>query len=75
MNSARSVKSKSSVLARRYQAALRRYLQQGPAASLHPAVRLGRQAVALGLETLDLAVIHEQALLGQPLQARRRPGS
>ena len=46
---------------RRYQTALRRYLKQGPAASVRPAQRLGRQAVALGLVTLDIAQIHEQA--------------
>lgn len=57
----------SDVLAPRYEAALRRYLKQGPAASLQPAVRLGRQAVASGLETLDVALIHEQALLVQVL--------
>jgi len=34
---------------------------------LRPALRLGRQAVALGLETLDLALIHEQALIVQAL--------
>ena len=54
---------KSSELARRYEAALRRYLDQGQSADFRPVVRLGRQAVALGLETLELAVIHEQALL------------
>lgn len=46
----------------RYQTALRRYLAQGPDASLRTALRLGRQAVALGLETLDVAQSHEQAL-------------
>jgi signal transduction histidine kinase len=46
-----------------YQAALRRHLKQGQAASMRPALRLGRQAVGLGLETLDLAKFHEQALL------------
>ncbi|OGV46947.1 MAG: hypothetical protein A2X46_19280 [Lentisphaerae bacterium GWF2_57_35] len=54
-------------LLRPYQAALSRYLKQGPAASLQPALRLGRQAVASGLETLDLALIHEQALITQAL--------
>jgi signal transduction histidine kinase len=43
--------------------ALRKQLKQGPQASLQPALELGRQAVALGLETLDLARIHEQALV------------
>jgi two-component system sensor histidine kinase DegS len=48
--------------ARRYRAALRKYLAQGPGSSLQPALGLGRQAVALGLETLDVARFHEQAL-------------
>ena len=50
-------------LSQRYLTALRRHLQQGPQASLRPALILGRQAVALGLETLTLARIHEQALV------------
>lgn len=57
------MKRKGCTLQRTYQAALHRYLKKGPAASVHPAQRLGRQAVSLGLETLDLALIHEQALL------------
>ena len=57
------MKHKGGALVRPYQAALRRYLKRGPAASLKPAMKLGRQAVAMGLETLDLALIHEQALL------------
>ena len=68
MTSSSSIKrNPPSALARRYAAALRRYLKQGSAASLQPAVRLGRQAVAAGLETLDLALLHEQALLTQVL--------
>jgi len=47
---------------RRYQTALRRYLTQGVSAGLQPALRLGHQAAALGLETLALASIHEQVL-------------
>ena len=47
---------------KRYQNALRKHLEQGAGASLRTAVRMGREAVALGLETLDLARIHEQAL-------------
>ena len=58
---------KASGLARRYQAALRRYLKPGPAASLTPATKLGHQAVQFGLETLDLALMHEQALIAQVL--------
>jgi len=48
---------------RRYQAALSKYLDQGPGASLRPALGLGRLAVARGLKTLDLARFHEQALM------------
>lgn len=48
--------------AKRYPAALRNYLGQGPRSSLRPALGLGRQAAALGLETLDVARVHEQAL-------------
>jgi signal transduction histidine kinase len=49
-------------LSGQYLAALRKHLKAGPKASSQPAIRLGRQAVALGLETLHLARIHEQAL-------------
>jgi len=49
-------------LSQRYAAALEKNLKQGPQASLQPALELGRDAVALGLETLDLARIHEHAL-------------
>ncbi len=57
-------KRKMSALARRYELELRRYLKRLPAASVQPALKLGCQAVALGLETLDLALIHEHAVLG-----------
>jgi signal transduction histidine kinase len=50
-------------LARRYVATLRKHLKQGPRASLQPAHALGRRSMALGLETLDLARFHEQALI------------
>jgi signal transduction histidine kinase len=43
--------------------ALRKHLKQEPGASLQPALRLGRQTVVLGLETLELARIHERALV------------
>jgi hypothetical protein len=68
MNSSSSIKKLE--LARRYQSALSRYLKGGPAASLRPAVKLGREAIALGLETLDLTLIHEQALITQALPIR-----
>jgi signal transduction histidine kinase len=50
-------------LSRHYQAALRKHLKQGPRASLQPAQGLGRRAMTLGLETLDLARMHQQALI------------
>jgi len=56
------MKRKLSRLSRRYTLALRKHLEQGPQASLQPARGLGRQAVSLGLETLDVARIHEGAL-------------
>jgi len=49
-------------LSQRYAAALQKYLRQGARGNLRPARGLGLRAVALGLETLDLARIHEQAL-------------
>ena len=56
------MKPKSNGLSQKYVAALEKHLKQGPNASLQPALELGRLAVAHGLETLDLARIHEQAL-------------
>jgi signal transduction histidine kinase len=50
-------------LAQRYVVALRKHLKQDPQAGLQPAQGLGRRALALGLETLDLARFHEQALI------------
>ena len=52
-------------LAQRYVAALRKHLTQGPRADAPrgTAQGLGRRAVAIGLETLDLARFHEQALI------------
>ena len=56
------MKRKLSALSRRYASALRKHLKEGPKASLQPARGLGQQAVSLGLETLDVAKIHEGAL-------------
>jgi len=50
-------------LSQQYVATLEKHLKQGPQASLSQALELGQRAVALGLETLDLARIHEQALI------------
>ena len=49
-------------LSQDYVTALRRHLRQGPRAILTPALKLGRRAIALGLETLGLACVHAQAL-------------
>jgi hypothetical protein len=57
------METKLTVLSRRYQAALQKNLDQGPRASPRSADGLGRRALAIGLETLDLAKIHEQALI------------
>jgi len=56
------MKAKLIRLSRSYGAALRKHLKQGPRASLQPARGLGREAVAIGLETLDVARIHQEAL-------------
>ncbi len=57
------METKLANLSRRYQAALLRHLKQGPQGSPRSADGLGREALDLGLETLDLAKIHEQALV------------
>jgi signal transduction histidine kinase len=56
------MKQKLIGLSQRYVAALRIHLKQGPRASCQPALALGGEAVALGLDTLELARIHERAL-------------
>jgi signal transduction histidine kinase len=50
-------------LSRRYQAALREHLKGTRRATLLPARRLGHWAMSLGLETLELVRLHEQALI------------
>ena len=60
-------------LSRRYQTALRKHLKQGARASPPSADRFGRQALAIGLETLDLAKIHEQALTAIVSPGSSRP--
>jgi len=56
------MKQKLTGLSRRYAWALKKYLKQGLGATVHPARGLGLQAVKLGLETLDVAKIHEATL-------------
>lgn len=61
------MKRQPSKLSRRYQAALRTHLKQGRSANLESARGLGSQALAAGLQTLDLAKLHEQTLVAQIL--------
>jgi two-component system sensor histidine kinase DegS len=67
------MKQKLTGLSQRYVTALGTHLKQGPRASVQPALGLGRRAVALGLETLELARIHEQAVATLEL-AKKRDG-
>ena len=57
------MKRRLRALSQQYVMALKNHLQQGSRASLRPARGLGSHAVAIGLETLDLARIHERALV------------
>jgi len=58
-------------LSEQYVTALEKILKQGPQANRLPALKLGRRAVVLGLETLDLARIHEEALVKLHLSGRK----
>jgi len=53
-----------------YQARLLAYLKQPAGAELQLAQGIGQQALAAGLETLDLAKLHEQILVTQVLPGR-----
>jgi signal transduction histidine kinase len=55
---------------RRYQAALLTYLKQYPGARLQPAHGMGQHALTAGLQTLDMARLHEQILVTQVLPGR-----
>src|SRR5690242_16060444 len=52
---------------RRYEGVLRRHLKEGPQARAESARGLGSQALAVGLQTLDLAKVHERVLVMQIL--------
>lgn len=54
---------KQSELSRLYHAGLEQHLKQGAEADMEPARQLGNRALAIGLETLDMARIHEIALV------------
>lgn len=62
VNLAYIMKRKLSAMSQQYVTALKKHLKQGPRGSLPAARGLGRRAVAIGLETLDVARIHEGAL-------------
>jgi signal transduction histidine kinase len=55
---------------RRYQRALLTYLKQGSGGRLEPARGMGQQALTAGLQTLDMAKLHEQILVTQVLPGR-----
>jgi len=63
MNSGTMKKRELAALSRRYQAALRRHMEHGSRPGVRLARELGRRAMDIGLETLDIARIHEQALI------------
>jgi len=63
MNSVTSMNDKRTELLRLYQLELQQQLAQGVATDLESARELGRYAMTLGLETLDMARIHEIALV------------
>lgn len=67
------MKQKLTRLSQSYATALQKHLKGGPRDGLQQALRLGRRAVALGLETLEIARIHEQAL-GTLESALRKDG-
>ena len=52
---------------RRYQAALLGYLRRGSASGLNSAQGMGQEALNVGLQTLDLAKLHEQILVSEVL--------
>jgi signal transduction histidine kinase len=65
------MKRKLTRLSRGYATALHKYLKQGRQASLLPARELGRRAAAIGLETLDVAKMHQTALAALEASSRR----
>jgi len=56
------MKQKLIRLSQRYKTALRTHVRPGARDGLQPALELGRQAVVLGVETLELARMHESAV-------------
>ncbi len=65
------MQKKLTKLSQRYVTTLRRHLRRAPRANSPAALGLGRQAVVLGLETLELARIHEHALIALKLSSQK----
>jgi signal transduction histidine kinase len=61
------MKRNITLLSARYSAALRMCLKAGSASSVKAPLKLGRLAAALGVETLEMARIHERALVSLKL--------
>jgi len=65
------MKPKPINFSQRYRLALRAHLKSGRSASLEPARGLGDQALSAGMQTLDLAKLHEQILVTEVLPGFR----
>jgi signal transduction histidine kinase len=65
------MKRPSILLAGHYVVALKEHLEGSSPANGEPALPLGRQSLAAGLQTLDLARIHEHAELQQGVAERK----
>jgi signal transduction histidine kinase len=66
------MKQKLIRLSQRYLAALRKHLEPGAPAGPQSALALGRRAVVLELETLGLALIHEESLATLNLSRQKK---
>jgi signal transduction histidine kinase len=58
-------------LSQQYETALEKHLKRGPGAALQPAFTMGRAALSHGLDTLDLARMHDQALFTLGLAGKK----
>jgi signal transduction histidine kinase len=63
VKSAKNIARKFTDFSGEYQAALRTHLKQNRPTSLRAAKRLGLEAISTGVQTLDVARIHDQALI------------
>jgi signal transduction histidine kinase len=64
------MKKRLASLVQHYQTALRKHLTHGKPAGLESARGLGSEALAAGLQTLDLAKLHEQILVKELLSIK-----